>query len=238
MDINKHKFFMLQILKDLFSDAELADCLAFKGGTALMFFNGLPRFSVDLDFNLLDTDKEKEVYEKVKKILLKYGTIHDEALKFYGSVFVLDYGQNERKLKVEISNRQYDNHYEIKNLLGIDMKVLAKPDMFAHKLCALLDRNEITRRDVFDCWFFLNAQTPINANIVENRMGMPLQEYIRHCIDTLEQVSDKTIMNGLGELTDGETKKFAKTKLRKETISLLTFFKAFPILTLEFLGKA
>ena len=222
---------MLQILKDLFSDAELAACLAFKGGTALMFFYGLPRFSVDLDFNLLDTDKEKEVYEKVKKILLKYGTIHDEALKFYGSVFVLDYGQNERKLKVEISNRQYDNHYEIKNLLGIDMKVLAKPDMFAHKLCALLDRNEITGRDVFDCWFFLNAQTPINANIVESRMGMPLQEYIRHCIDTLEQVSDKTIMNGLGELTDGETKKFAKTKLRKETISLLTFFKAFPILT-------
>ncbi len=222
---------MLQILKDLFSDAELADCLAFKGGTALMFFYGLPRFSVDLDFNLLDTDKEKEVYEKVKKILLKYGDIHDEALKFYGAVFVLNYGQNERKLKVEISNRQYDNHYEIKNLLGIDMKVLAKPDMFAHKLCALLDRNEITGRDVFDCWFFLNAQTPINANIVESRMGMPLQEYIRHCIDTLEQVSDKTIMNGLGELTDGETKKFAKTKLRKETISLLTFFKAFPILT-------
>ncbi len=230
MDINKHKFFMLQILKDLFSDAELADCLAFKGGTALMFFYGLPRFSVDLDFNLLDTDKEKEVYEKVKKILLKYGDIHDEALKFYGAVFVLNYGQNERKLKVEISNRQYDNHYEIKNLLGIDMKVLAKPDMFAHKLCALLDRNEITGRDVFDCWFFLNAQTPINANIVENRMGMPLQEYIRHCIDTLEQVSDKTIMNGLGELTDGETKKFAKTKLRKEAISLLGFFKAFPIL--------
>jgi len=221
---------MLQILKDLFSDAELADCLAFKGGTALMFFYGLPRFSVDLDFNLLDTDKEKEVYEKVKKILLKYGTIHDEALKFYGSVFVLDYGQNERKLKVEISNRQYDNHYEVKNLLGIDMKVLVKSDMFAHKLCALLDRNEITGRDVFDCWFFLNSQTPINAIIVESRMGMPLQEHIQHCIDALEQVSDKTIMNGLGELTDGETKKFAKTKLRKETISLLTFFKAFPVL--------
>lgn len=221
---------MLQILKDVFSDAELADCLAFKGGTALMFFYGLPRFSVDLDFNLLKTDKEKEVYEKVKKILLKYGTIHDEASKFYGAVFVLDYGQNERKLKVEISNRQYDNHYEVKNLLGIDMKVLVKSDMFAHKLCALLDRNEITGRDVFDCWFFLNSQTPINANIVENRMGMPLQEHIQHCIDALEQVSDKTIMNGLGELTDGEIKKFAKTKLRKETISLLGFFKAFPIL--------
>ena len=58
---------------------------------------------------------------------------------------------------------------------------------------------------------------------------MPLQDNLQHCIETLEQVSDKTIMNGLGELTDGEMKKFAKTKLRKETISLLTFFKAFPI---------
>lgn len=231
MDANKHKYFMLQILKDVFSDAELVDCLAFKGGTALMFFYGLPRFSVDLDFNLLDSDKEKEVHDKVRKILLKYGDIHDEALKFFGSVFVLDYGQDERKLKVEISNRQYENHYEIKNLLGIDMKVLVKSDMFAHKLCALLDRNEITGRDVFDCWFFLNSQTPINANIVESRMDMPLQEYIQQCIDTLEQVSDKTIMNGLGELTDGEIKKFAKTKLRQETISLLTFFKAYPIIT-------
>lgn len=231
MDINKHKFFMLQILKDIFSDADLADCLGFKGGTALMFFYGLPRFSVDLDFNLIDTAKEELVYKKVRDILLKYGKIHDEAKKFFGPVFVLDYGQNERKLKVEISNRQYDNHYEIKNLLGIEMRVLVKPDMFAHKLCALLDRTEITGRDIFDCWFFLNSHTPVNANIVESRMGMPLQDYLQRCIDTVEQISDKNIMNGLGELTDGEMKKFAKTKLRKETVALLNFFKTFPIKT-------
>lgn len=231
MDINKHKFFMLQILKDIFSDADLADCLGFKGGTALMFFYGLPRFSVDLDFNLIDTTKEELVYKKVRDFLLKYGKIHDEAKKFFGPVFVLDYGQNERKLKVEISNRQYDNHYEIKNLLGIEMRVLVKPDMFAHKLCALLDRTEITGRDIFDCWFFLDTHTPVNANIVESRMGMPLQDYLQRCIDTVEQMSDKSIMNGLGELTDGEMKKFAKTKLRKETVALLNFFKTFPIKT-------
>lgn len=194
-----------------------------------MFFYDLPRFSVDLDFNLLDPNEEKSVYEKVRNILLKYGKIHDEALKFFGAVFVLDYGQNERKLKVEISNRQYDNHYEIKNLLGIEMRVLVKSDMFAHKLCALLDRTEITGRDIFDCWFFLSSHTPVNAAIVESRMGMPLQDYLQRCIETVEQVSDKTIMNGLGELTDGKTKKFAKTKLKKETVSLLMFFKAFPV---------
>ncbi len=196
-----------------------------------MFFYDLPRFSVDLDFNLLDLAKEELVYQKVRKILLTYGKIHDEAKKFFGPVFVLDYGQNERKLKVEISTRQYDNHYEIKNLLGIEMRVLVKSDMFAHKLCALLDRTEITGRDIFDCWFFLNTHTPVNATIVESRMGMPLQDYLQRCIDSVEQVSDKTIMNGLGELTDGETKKFAKTKLKEETVSLLTFFNAFPVTT-------
>lgn len=108
-NINKHKFFLMQILKDIYSDIELANSLGFKGGTALMFFYDLPRFSVDLDFNLLDLTKEKTVYEKVRIILLKYGKIFDEALKFYGPIIVLDYGVGERKLKVEISNRQWKN---------------------------------------------------------------------------------------------------------------------------------
>ena len=91
---------MMQVLKDIYSDKELALSLGFKGGTALMFFYNLPRFSVDLDFNLLDREKEKKVYEKVRKILLKYGKIHDEAMKFYGPIIVLDYGMGERKLTV------------------------------------------------------------------------------------------------------------------------------------------
>ncbi len=231
MDINKHKFYMMQILRDVYSDPELSKWLGFKGGTALMFFYDLPRFSVDLDFNLIDTNKEKETYTKVKKLLMRYGTLHDEALKFFGPIFVLDYGQDERKLKVEISNRKYDNHYEIKNLLGIEMKVLTQPDMFAHKLCAMLDRNEMTGRDVFDCWFFLKSHTPINAGIVESRTGMTLSDHLQRCIEALEKTNDKIIMNGLGELTSGEMKRFAKTKLRTETIDLLTFFRAFPNLT-------
>lgn len=230
MDINKHKFFMMQVLKDIYTDKELATCLGFKGGTALMFFYNLPRFSVDLDFNLIDKEKEQKVYEKVRGILLKYGKIFDEAIKFYGPVIVLDYGMGERKLKVEISNREFDNHYEIKNLLGIAMKVLVQPDMFAHKLCALLDRSEVTSRDIFDSWFFLQNRCPLNANIVEARMGVALTDYIQQCIDRLETTSDKALMSGLGELTDAKMKSFVRTKLRKETIQLLQIFKAFPTL--------
>lgn len=57
----------------IFSVALLSSVLAFKGGTATMFFHNLPRFSTDLDFNLLDAEKETEVYDRVRKIVLKYG---------------------------------------------------------------------------------------------------------------------------------------------------------------------
>lgn len=230
VNINKHKFFLFQILKEIYEDKELSGILGFKGGTALMFFYDLPRFSVDLDFNLLNLQKEDRVYEKVREILLKHGSIHDEAKKFYGIISVLDYGVGERKLKVEISNRGFGDHYEVKNLLGVNMQVMVAPDMFAHKLCAILDRTAITNRDIFDCWFFMNNKTPINQSIVETRMEMPLSDYLQKCIDTLEGMSDKGMLNGLGELMDEEMKKFVRTKLRTETITLLRFYKQFPLL--------
>lgn len=134
-------------------------------------------------------------------------------------------------MKVEISVRPFDNRYEIKNLLGINMKVLVQADMFAHKLCALLDRNTLTNRDIFDCWFFMQKQTPVNKKIVESRMEVPYSEYLQKCIDTLEAMSDKGILQGLGELMDNDLKNFVRTKLRTETIGLLRFYKDFPILS-------
>ncbi len=126
IDQNRHRFLMVQILKDIYSDLDLSSNLGFKGGTALMFFYGLPRFSVDLDFNLLKPENEGLVYTKLRKIILKYGTIFDEARKFHGLIVVLDYGKNEGKLKVEVSNRIFEDNYEIKNLLGISMKVMVE----------------------------------------------------------------------------------------------------------------
>jgi predicted nucleotidyltransferase component of viral defense system len=230
VDINRHRFFLVQILKDIYADLELGHCLGFKGGSALMFFYDLPRFSVDLDFNLLDAHKEDFAYRKLSQILLKYGKIYDKAKKFYGPVIVLDYGLNERKLKVEISNRVFENKYEIKNLLGINVKVMVPQDMFAHKLCALLDRNEIANRDIFDCWFFMQRQTPVNMDIVESRMGMSFPEYIQACIERIEALSDKKLLHGLGELMDIKMKRFVQEKLHSEVLKLLKFYKDYPIL--------
>jgi len=225
IDTVKHKFYMMQVLKDIYTDAELAACLGFKGGTALMLFYELPRFSVDLDFNLLLPEKNEIVYQKIRKIVQKYGKIDDEALKFFGGIVVLDYEKEQRKLKIEFSNRQDNSEYEVRNLLGISIKTMCLRDMFSHKLCALLDRNELTNRDIFDCWYFMSKQTPVNQAIIEQRMGKPFKDYLQDCINTIENLPQKSLLDGVGELVNQETKTFIRNKLRSEFIFSLNFYK-------------
>jgi hypothetical protein len=59
---------------------------------------------------------------------------------------------------------------------------------------------------------------------------MSFTDYIQKCIDRLDSVNDKGLLQGVGELMDNEMKKFVRTKLRTETIGLLRFYKDFPIL--------
>ena len=220
---------MFQILRDIYKNPILANSLAFKGGSACMFFYNLPRFSVDLDFNLIRPEKEVEVYENLRSILLKYGKIHDEAMKFFGPILVLDYGAGERKLKIEVSNRDFNDNYSTMNLLGIEMMVMQKSNMLSHKLCALLDRGELTNRDIFDSWFLMEQRTPLVRRIIEERMKMKLEDYLDKCIDKLSNTSNTGILNGLGELMDNEMKNFVRNKLLDETVTLLQFYRNFPI---------
>jgi len=113
--------------------------------------------------------------------------------------------------------------------MGINMLVMTAADMFAHKLCALLNRKELTNRDIFDCWFFLENRMPVNITIVEERTKMPFADYLQNCIDTLNDLPDKGILNGIGDLLEEKMKKFVRAKLRNETIILLKFYKEFPI---------
>ena len=220
---------MAQILSLIFKDKELCNVLAFKGGTSLMFFHNLNRFSTDLDFNLLDPDKLDIVYYKVRTILTRFGTIDDEAKKLYGPVLVLNYGKGERMLKVEISVRQYPNHYEMRSLAGTDIRVMTMPDMFAHKLCAMGER--LSPRDIFDVWFFLQNHTEINEEIVVLRTGKSVGEYAAWCAEHVKEASPRLLMQGLGEvLDDTRTKNFVRNKLIDETSSGLELFSAFPLI--------
>ena len=230
MDKNKHKLYMAQILSLIFKDKDLCNIMAFKGGTSLMFFHNLNRFSTDLDFNLLVQDKINMVYDKVRAILTRFGIIDDEAKKLYGPVLVLNYGKGERMLKVEISTRQFPNRYEMRSLAGTMVRVMTLPDMFAHKLCVMGER--LSPRDIFDVCFFLQNHTEINEEIVLMRTGMSVSDYAAMCAEHVHKASPKLLMQGLGEvLNDSKTKAFVRNKLIDETSSALELFSAFPLVS-------
>ena len=59
-------------------------------------------------------------------------------------------------------------------------------------------------------------------------MGMPFEQYLDKCIESVRGISEKSLISGLGELTEGEMKNFVRHGLKDELISLLTMSKAFP----------
>lgn len=61
----EHKRRMLKILADISANPKLAINLGFKGGTCCYFIHGLDRFSVDLDFDLLNIAKKEIGSEKI-----------------------------------------------------------------------------------------------------------------------------------------------------------------------------
>lgn len=217
-DFDKHKNIMLRILKDIYTDTTISPYIAFKGGTAAMLFYGLPRNSVDLDFDILDTKKESLVFERVQKIVSGYGKITDARIKRNNILIVISYGEGLPHLKVEINRQQFGSSYEQKNLLGIPMLVMEKSDMFAHKLMAMYERVGKTSRDIFDVRFFSEKGWEINKEIVEKRSGKTFKETVTECISILEKMPDAHILDGLGELLSDKQKDSVRAKLKKDTI--------------------
>ncbi|MBY0353241.1 nucleotidyl transferase AbiEii/AbiGii toxin family protein [Candidatus Babeliales bacterium] len=219
-----HRNILIHILKDIYTDTTIGPFLGFKGGTAAYLFYDLSRFSVDLDFDLLDPTKESQVFEHIKTILKEYGTVKEAREKRYSLFFLLSYHDklhNAYNIKVEINRRNFGSRYEIKSYLGISMKVMIREDMVAHKMVAMIERIGKTNRDIFDTWFFLKNNWPVNEEIIKKRTDLSMKQFLQKCMTELESMSDRSILSGIGELLDEKQKAWAKTKLRSETIFLL-----------------
>lgn len=221
LDYSKHKNILLQILKDIYSDTSIAPHLGFKGGTAALLFFGLTRDSVDLDFDLLNEEKETEVFERIQKIITDYGTVVDSRTKKFNLLNVLSYAPGAQRIKVEVNRRQFGSRYELRTLLGISMLVMAQEDMFAHKLMAMHERIGKTSRDVYDVWFFLKNRWLINKEIVEQRSGKTFKEVLQLTAEQLEKLDNKHVLDGLGDFLTEPQKDWARAKLKSETIFLL-----------------
>ena len=221
LHIEKHKGILIRILKDIYTDNSIGPVLGFKGGTAALLFYDLNRFSVDLDFDLLDPEQEDSVFERVGTIVAAYGKIKEQRKKHFTLFYELSYSEADHNIKVEINRRNFGSKYEVMNYFGISMKVMVKEDVFANKLAVLYERAERANRDIFDVWFFLQYSWPIHKELVEKRLQITFKECIATCILKLEKVSDRAILSGMGELLDVKQKVWAKAMLKTETLFLL-----------------
>lgn len=221
LDYSRHQAILLKILKDIYADAALASRLGFKGGTAAMLFYGLNRHSVDLDFDLLDEGQEDIVFARIQELIAGYGTVTYAQVKRSTLLCVISYAPDAQQIKVEINRRNFGSRYEMKTLLGIGMLVMVEADMFAHKLMAMYERVGKTSRDVFDVYFFAKKGTPINEQIVEARSGLTFKETVTKCIGLIEEMGDRHILDGLGELLTEPQKDWARAKLKPDTVFLL-----------------
>lgn len=218
---------MGQILRDIYNNISIAPLLGFKGGTCAYFFYSLPRFSVDLDFDLFPTSKKAQnvVFETVKKILEEHGEIKDSHLKRNTVFFLLSYGDVDHNIKVEVNIRTYipniQEHYELKEYLGISMFVGKKDYLFASKLAALTSRSETAMRDIYDIWYFGKNNWDIDVEVLRVRTNKTVVEHLTDCVTLIEQVKDNEILQGLGELISERDKTWIKNHLRKEAVFML-----------------
>lgn len=220
-----HKTVLVLILKSLYSDPDLRSILGFKGGTAAYLFYDLPRFSVDLDFDLLDQSKRKLMLKKGKEIFKEFGQIDQAIEKRYTLFFLINYRKGQHSVKVEISKRASDASFEIKHYLGIPTLVMKREDMAAGKLAAFLTRKHFASRDMFDLWFFLKNGWLINKTTLREKTGLTLNQALTKAEEKTHSIAKPQLLQGLGELIDTKQKFWVKEKLKGELLFQLQLYK-------------
>ncbi len=229
LDITLHKTNLTNILIDIYKNSILSPVLGFKGGTSAMLFYHLPRFSVDLDFDLTvdfqkDSPELKAFTEKMSSLLSAKYKIKDQSLKYNTLFWLISYGAGLAHIKIEVSTRNNPyNHYNFIPFYGVTIKVLDIKDMIAHKLVAVTERKSLANRDLFDIHYFLSSPSAgqINYKIIKHRTGKEPKEFYLFLLEFIGKINSKNILSGLGEVLTEPQKDWAKAKLITEIKGLI-----------------
>lgn len=229
LDVTRHKTHLTNLLIDIYKNSRLGPRLGFKGGTAAMLFYQLPRFSVDLDFDLIipmqPDSREMDMFldEMTKQVSSKY-FIKDQSKKYHTLFWLVSYGTGLTNIKIEISTRDNsDNHYIPVSFYGTTVTVMSCADMIAHKMMALIGRKTIANRDIFDMHYFLSSQYAgtINYDIIKKKTGQEPKEFYAHILNFVSHIPSGSVLSGLGEILTNSQKEWAKAKLIEELQGLI-----------------
>lgn len=157
-DLRRHETLEMEALEAL-NSKKLLDPLVFGGGTMLRLCYGLDRYSVDLDFWMLDEGKEKGLLDSLVSCLEKDYEVTDSCIKRNTILIEIRSSLYPRLLKIEVRRgvTECDWQERIAYSPYNDMQVLLKAHTLEYtmlkKINAALSRKEI--RDCFDIEFLL-----------------------------------------------------------------------------------
>lgn len=205
--------------------SSLSNHLAFKWGTLCYFLYELPRFSTDLDFDIIGYDDS--MWLQIKLLLQKFASIKDVYDKHNTLFYLLDYGADHKNIKVELSKKStpYDT-YEIQSFFGTPIRAMTKESLFANKLLAL-DRR-LKNRDIFDVWYFFSKQRQFDHNLIEFHSKLSIKDFLKQLREKIIwHYKPSNILAEIGDLISDKQKEFMKYDMVRCTVWYLDFMIQF-----------
>ena len=114
--------------------------------------------------------------------------------------------------------RNFGSSFEVKNFMGFPIQVMVQRDLFANKLVALMERRQQANQDLYDIYFLLKNNWDINHEIIQQRTGSVLKEYLNTCLNHIRSLTQRHILAGLGDLLSPEKKDWVKSNLINELL--------------------
>lgn len=172
---------------------ETVDQLVFKGGTALLKFYQLDRFSDDLDFTARGALDYMELLEKAERDLENYGasvverTVNrtDTTVNARFGIRGPLYTGTRRSLnfvRIEVNRESGVRDIQIRrytppfpDIPSIEVAVLGEPEILAEKIRALMTRRQ--PRDLYDVYHLLQKSVSVDRELVQEKLDYYDIEY-------------------------------------------------------------
>ena len=227
-----HKSYLNRLLIEIADNPHLSQELAFKGGTCASMLGFLDRFSIDLDFDLLQKTDEAIIRKELRNIInhlnLTIKREFDDVL-----MFQIQYPNalNKRNsIKISVNSFVVKaNKYKVQYFPEIDRLINSQTieTMFANKLVTVMDRynlhHTIAGRDIYDIHhFFVNGYSYLGP-VIKERTGDDPSNYFKKLIKFIRKNINQTIINeDLNTLLSHRQFQGIRRVLIPETLNILT----------------
>lgn len=227
-----HLAWMYRILGAIADDALVSALLRFKGGTCAAMRGIINRFSVDLDFDLIDEKEKPKLSKHLESLFKKLGLEIKDKSKL-APQYLLRYPKTDENprniIKIDVTFPPAKNDkYEPVRFVEIDriLHCHTIPTMFAHKLIALIGRWERTgalaSRDLFDIHTFFIKGYEYDEKIIREIRGMDVPVFLAQLRDFIKNhVTQQLIDQDLNVLLSPQEFKRVRKILKQETLMFL-----------------